>query len=179
MNTRSSKVSLVVIGVVLALGACARQPQATVVDTVADTATDEAAIRGVLDGIASTFNAGRYDEMFALYRDDVVVSPPNAPDLVGKQNWRSAMEATIPQNLALNLRFDTQELEVVGDMAYERGTYRMEAADKESGTVLQTVSGRHIHIFKREADGSWKGWRLFENSADPVPAAAATPQAGQ
>ncbi len=158
-----------------------RKPEAAVVEAaVVDVAADQAAIRQVLDQIASSFNAGRYDEMFAQYRDDVVVSPPNAPDLVGKQSWRSAMEATIPQNLALNLRFDTQELEVVGDLAYERGTYRMEAADKESGAVLQTVSGRHIHIFKREADGSWKGWRLFENSADPVPATAATPpQAGQ
>lgn len=169
------------MGIALALGACAPKPEAAVVEaaaveaTVVDVAADQAAIRLVLEQIAGAFNAGRYDEMFARYRDDVVVSPPNAPDLVGKQSWRSAMEATIPQNLALNLRFDTQELEVVGDLAYERGTYRMEAADKESGTVLQTVSGRHIHIFKREADGSWKGWRLFENSADPVPSAAATP----
>jgi ketosteroid isomerase-like protein len=162
------------MGIVLALGACAPKPQAAVVDTAAD----EAAVRQVLADIASTFNAGRYDEMFALYRDDVVVSPPNAPDVVGKQAWRSTMEATIPQNLALDLRFDTQELEVVGDLAYERGTFHMEAADKESGTVLQTISGRHIHIFKRESDGSWKGWRLFENSADPVPAAAAAPQQG-
>ena len=38
----------------------------------------------VLDEVASTFNAGDYDGMFARYRDDVEVSAPGAPDIVGK-----------------------------------------------------------------------------------------------
>jgi hypothetical protein len=45
-----------------------------------------------------------------------------------------------------------------------------------------SIKGRHIHMFKRQPDGSWKGWRLFENSEDPasspVPPPAAAPAAG-
>jgi len=40
----------------------------------------------------------------------------------------------------------------------------------QAGPALQ-LGGRHIHIFRRQPDGSWKGWRLMENSADPATAA--------
>jgi len=158
---------LVCLAMLLTLSAC--QPAAKVVDTAAD----EAAIRRVLDEVASTFNAGNYDGMFALYRDDVVISAPGAPDIVGKPAWREGLKA-LPAGVPLKLRFDTQELEVAGDLAYERGTYAVEAPDT-NGALVEVSGGRHIHIFKREADGSWKGWRLFENSADPAAPAPPPP----
>lgn len=167
MNASRRMLSLGMLCATLALGACAPKVELQVVDTTAD----EAAIRGVLDDITRTFNAGDYDGMFALYRDDVVVSAPGAPDTIGKEAWRTAMAATLPPELGLKLHFHTQELEVAGGLAYERGTYSIDISDKATGAALQSVTGRHIHIFRREADGSWKGWRLFENSADPVPAA--------
>lgn len=159
------------LAITLALGAC--QPH----NAAPNAAADEAAIHKVIDGIASSFNAGDYDGMYARYRDDVVVYPPNAPDIVGKQAWRDAL-AGLPPNATTKLTFNTQELVVGGDLAYERGTYQLELTDKATGNPMGTMGGRHIHIFKREADGSWKGWRLMENSAEPAaPAApAATPK---
>ena len=152
------------LGLVLALSAC--QPRTST--PVADTAADEAAIRKVLDEVASTFNAGNYDAMFALYRDDVVVSSPGVPDIVGKQAWRDSLAASLPPGMAVKMRFDTQEMAVAGDLAYERGTYHIEITDKATGAAVPPMGGRHIHIFKREADGSWKGWRLMENTAEPA-----------
>lgn len=169
MKHRNSIAAAGILGLVLALAAC--QPRTST--PVANTAADEAAIRKVLDDVASTFNAGNYDAMFALYRDDVVVSPPNAPDIVGKQAWRTTLDTTLPPSMAFKMRFDTQELEIAGDLAYERGTYRVETMDKATSAAGPVLGGRHIHIFKREADGSWKGWRLMENTAEP---AVAPPQ---
>lgn len=163
-----------VFGLVLALSACA--PKTMV--PVTDTAADEAAIRKVLDGIANSFNAGDYEGMLALYRDDVVVYPPNAPDVTGKQAWRDGLKTSLPPNAEMKLHFDTQELQIAGDLAYERGLYQISIKDKATGTVAPPLGGRHIHIFRREADGSWKGWRLMENSAEPA-AAAAAPAAAQ
>jgi ketosteroid isomerase-like protein len=165
---RLSITAAALLGVMLALGAC--QPRAAA--PVADTAADEAAVRKVLSDITTSFNAGDFDAMFASYRDDVLVSPPNRPDIVGKQAWREGMQNSLPPNVTFNLRFDTQELEIAGDLAYERGTFHMEMTDKATGAAGPVMDGRHIHIFKREADGSWKGWRLMENSAE---AAVATP----
>jgi ketosteroid isomerase-like protein len=112
--------------------------------------------------------------MFALYRDDVVVLPPGGPDIVGKEAWRKGIDA-LPQNVAMKMRFDTKELVVAGDIAYERGTYTIDISDKATATAVQSITARHIHIFKREADGSWKGWRLMENSAEPATATAPPP----
>jgi ketosteroid isomerase-like protein len=58
-----------------------------------------------------------------------------------------------------------------GDLAYERGTFTMAMADKASGASIGSVTNRHVHLFRREADGRWLGWRLIENS----PAAPRTP----
>ena len=66
--------------------------------------------------MSNTFNAGGYDDMFALYRADVVVSAPGAHDIVGKDAWRTFLAASLPPNLAYTLRFDTQEMEVGGDL---------------------------------------------------------------
>ena len=162
---RFAKRTLVSVGclmVVLSLSACDQGPVKVV---VGDKATDEVAIRHLLDEVANTFNAGNYDGMFALYRDDVIVSAPGAPEIVGKAAWREELKA-LPAGQTLRMRFDTKELEIDGDLAYERGTYLVEAKDP-SGAFVPVVEGRHVHIFRREADGSWKGWRLMENSADP------------
>ncbi|MEP7311961.1 MAG: DUF4440 domain-containing protein [Pseudomonadota bacterium] len=134
--------------------------------TAQDTAADEAQIRQVLGEIASTFDAGDYDGMFARYLDDVIVSSPGQPDIVGKPAWQQAMKSSLPPNVGMKLHFDTQELVVAGDLAYERGTYALQVSDKANGAELAKIGGRHIHIFKRQADGQWKGWRLFENSPD-------------
>jgi len=142
-----------------------------------DTSTDEAAIRKSLDEIARAFNAGDYDAMFAQYMDDVLVSAPGQPEIVGKAAWKAGL-ANLPQNVNLSMRFDTVELTVSGDMGYERGTFTMDMADKASGAKVGSVTNRHVHIYRRQPDGRWLGWRLIENSPDappPIPPDPAAP----
>jgi ketosteroid isomerase-like protein len=154
----------------LTLTAC--QP-ASVAEPV-DTSADEAAIRHVLDEIVRTFNAGDYDAMFALYEDDVRVYPPGAPEIGSKTAWREALATGLPGDLTLRMRFDTEELVVDGDLAYERGTYHVEAAPLGTNAMVPLTTARHIHIFRRQADGEWKGWRLFESNSEATPATLPT-----
>lgn len=135
---------------------------------VQDVAADEAAIRGVLDEIARAFNAGDYDGMFAQYADDVLVSAPGAPLIIGKAAWREGLK-NLPQGVTLVMRFDTEELAVSGDLGYERGTFTMDIFDKPGGTRQGSLVNRHVHIFRRGADGRWLGWRLMENSEEGAP----------
>ena len=58
----------------------------------------------------------------------------------------------------------------LGDLAYEHGTYTLKMTDKASGKTLQDVKNKHIHIMKRQADGSWKTWRMMVSSAESAPA---------
>ncbi len=69
----------------------------------------------------------------------------------------------------MKVAFSTEEVEVFGDLAYERGTYTLQVLDKTDGQVTQEIENRHVHIFRRQADGSWKTWRMIVNEATPTP----------
>ena len=179
-NKAQVSMAAVVTTLVIAVVLAACQPKVQVVDTAAD----QAAVRKVLDEVSRTFDAGDYEAMLALYREDVIVSATGAPDTVGRDAWREGLKM-LPPSVKLKLRFDTKELEIAGDLAYERGTFSVTAVDPAGGADQTVFDGRHIHMFKREADGSWKGWRLFEiqdksllrpDAVTPVtPAAASAP----
>lgn len=158
------------------LGVAGCQPQ-TETAAAPDRAADEAAIRAVLDGIATDFSDGKLEEMFSYYQDDVLVSAPGAPDIIGKAAWRESIDASLPQDMDMDLAFTTEELEISGDLAYERGTYAITVTDPAAPDQAMRIGGRHIHIFKRQPDGSWKGWRLMENSADPATSPVPPPPA--
>ena len=168
---------LVAIAAILLSGAGCR-PADPVPDPVPDPSVDEAAIRGVLDAIATDFNAGRIEDMLSRYQDDVIVSAPGAPDTHGRAAWRETLATSLPAGVPMTLRFDTEEIAIDGSLAYERGTYVLEVAAPDGAAPPMKIGGRHIHIFRRQGDGSWKGWRLMENSADPAtaPTAAVAPR---
>lgn len=132
-----------------------------------DRAADEAEIHNLIDGIAGSFKTGDMEQVLAVYSDDVLVLGIDQPDVAGKDAFRKIL-AEQPKDVTINVRMDTKELEIAGDLAYERGTYTVEISSKASGALLQTVTNRHIHIFKRQPDGRWKAWRLMENAASPA-----------
>jgi ketosteroid isomerase-like protein len=127
-----------------------------------DRAADEAEIHKLLDGIAGSFKTGDMEQVLAVYADDVLVLGIDQPDVAGKDAFRKVL-ADQPQDVTINVRMDTKELEIAGDLAYERGTYTAEISSKATGALLQTVTNRHIHIFKRQPNGHWQAWRLMEN----------------
>ncbi len=55
------------------------------------------------------------------------------------------------------------------------GSFTVEAQDPKTQAWAPVATARHVHIFKRQSDGSWKGWRLMENSADPATALVPPP----
>ena len=127
-----------------------------------DRAADEAEIHKLLDGIAGSFKTGDMEQVLAVYADDVLVLGIDQPDVAGKEAFRKVL-AEQPKDVTISVRMDTKELDVVGDLAYERGTYTAEISSKATGELLQSVTNRHIHIFKRQPNGHWQAWRLMEN----------------
>ncbi len=132
-----------------------------------DRATDEAEIHELIDSIAGSFKTGDMDQVLSIYADDVLVLGIDQPDVAGKDAWRTVL-ADQPKDVTINVHMDTKELEIAGDLAYERGTYTAEISSKATGALLRTVTNRHIHIFKRQPDGHWKAWRLMENATSPA-----------
>jgi ketosteroid isomerase-like protein len=78
------------------------------------------------------------------------------------------MYGGLMEKAAMNVHFSTAEVVIAGDLAYERGTYTLRVTDKASGLTLQDVKNKHVHIMRRQPDGSWKTWRMMVNSAGPA-----------
>lgn len=143
------------------LWGCATSP-------AANPRADEAAIRQLLASVESQINAGNIGFVNVFAKDAAIIAP-GAPDIEGYDAIRAMYEGLMKQD-SMTVHFSTEEVAVAGDLAYEHGTYTLRIADKKTGRVLQDVKNNHIHILKRQPDGSWKTWRMMVNSAEAPPA---------
>jgi uncharacterized protein (TIGR02246 family) len=129
---------------------------------------DEAAVRQTIAGLEQRINQG--DIGFVnVFANDAVIIAPSAPDIVGLDAIRKMYTDLMKQD-AMTVHFSTEEVAVTGDTAFERGTYTLRITDKTTGRVLQDAKNKHVHIFKRQPDGTWKTWRMMVNSAESGPA---------
>jgi uncharacterized protein (TIGR02246 family) len=142
---------------------CASNPSASAAER---TKADEAAIRRTITELEQRINRG--DPGFvSIFAKDAVIIAPAAADVVGFDAIQ-AMYSGLMKQASMTVHFSTDEVAVAGDLAYERGTYTLKITDKASGRVLQDVKNKHLHIMKRQQDGTWKTWRMMVNSAKPA-----------
>lgn len=131
----------------------------------ADTHADEQAIRGQVDQWLKLVKAKDSVAIAALYAEDGAIMPPNAPIGKGRaaiqQTWASLMATP-----GFDLTFVPEQIIVSssGDMALDRGTYKLAVAPK--GTV-QTDTGKYVVVW-RKIGSDWKAAADIFNSDLPV-----------
>lgn len=152
----------VVLAFVILLESCgtATPPRLTV-----SKAAEEGAIRQMLAGVEKRINAGDLGFVEAFAKDAIIVAP-GSPDVSGVEAI-TAMYSGLLKQASVKVHFSTEEITIADDLAVERGTYSMVVADRASGRTLQDVKNKHIHILRKQPDGSWKTWRMMVNSAEP------------
>jgi uncharacterized protein (TIGR02246 family) len=165
---------LATVCLLLALSACAGKTDAPSVSQDTRQA-DEAAVRTLLANIQSSFNAGNLDDFMPVFADDAVLMAQGLPNVVGAPAIRAVYEGALSQ-MDIKTVFNTEEIQVFGDLAYERGTYILKLSEKGSGKSLGEVNNRHVHVFRKQSDGRWKTWRMMTNSAEAAPAPPAAAQ---
>jgi uncharacterized protein (TIGR02246 family) len=156
---------LPVASMVIVLSGCSSNPAATRAGPERAKA-EEAVIRRTFADLEERINKG--DPGFVdIFAKDAVIIAPAAPDVVGFDAIRT-MYTSMMKQVSMAVHFSTDEVAVAGDLAYERGTYTLKITDKASGRVLQDVRNKHLHILKRQPDGTWKTWRMMVSSAEPA-----------
>jgi uncharacterized protein (TIGR02246 family) len=118
-----------------------------------DTGADEQAIRGHVGRWLQLVAAKDAAGIAELYAEDGAVMPPNSPIGKGRaavqQTWASMMGTP-----GFGLTFAPEQILVSssGDMALDRGTYRLTIAPDGS---TQTDTGKYVVVW-RKIGGEWK-----------------------
>ena len=134
----------------------------------ADVEADRAAIEAVREAEGAAFSAENIDAVMDVVTDDIVMMGPNEPLVSGREavrEWANGFTAMF--SITFN-SYETDEIEVAGDLAYERYTAHWTITPKDGSDAVDEIL-KGIHIFRRQADGSWKIARDIWNSDEPVP----------
>lgn len=124
--------------------------------------SDADAIALLRQRIRDAENTGDADAIVALMTDDVVAMVPSAPVLEGREACAAFVRETLAGLLeAFDRRVDyaSAETTVMGDAAYDRGTFTIECLLREDGS-RSTAAGKYLWLLRLEA-GGWRIARLI------------------
>ena len=110
--------------------------------------------------------AGDSAMMMSQWTDDIVLLPPAGPIQRGRRMIADGFRGVENPNL-LDYVLDIQEVKVVGDHAFQWGTYRYSLLPREGAETVR-ISGKIMRILQRQPDGSWKIHRGM-TTVDPPP----------
>jgi uncharacterized protein (TIGR02246 family) len=140
------------LGLLLLLAACPTPSTST------DTAADEQALRGIVDGMNTALGAQDDSLIASVYATDAVLMPPKAPRVVGRANVRAFFAAIWPVKASLS--FVPGTVRITGDQAVMEGTWVWSMPGRH-GTVDD--HGNFIIVWHR-TDTSWEVTQDIWNS---------------
>lgn len=153
-----SKASLLLI---FALAACTTKDSGKADTTKSDSANTAAAssddaARDAIGAVRSGWKdaADKKDSaaVAAYYEDDAVMATSEGPAVTGKDNIVKALGRMV--SLTKINSIDSKQLVVMGDNAYDYGTFDEEGPDATGKTTKR--SGYYVVTLHKQADGSWK-----------------------
>ncbi len=151
----------------LFLVSCGSGTQAPVEPAVQDTTeADVAAITAMMQRLDTAVSSGDVGTLLAMYTDDSVRMGPNEPVEAGIEAIRAGVQEFFDQNTA-QLTTVIEDIEVSGDLAFARTSYKQTTTIKESGETSEEV-GKWLLVYKRQADG-WKIYTEAWSSDSPPP----------
>ena len=128
---------------------------------------DVQAIHTVRERTMLAENTGDADFFDSACTADIVVMPPNMPAVVGRQAAVGFMREFLSQ-FDLSIRYVSEETQIHGDIAFDRGTYSQSLTPKAGGASVPE-KGKFFWLYSRGSDGYWKMSRVIWNASEPSP----------
>ncbi|MFC1540841.1 SgcJ/EcaC family oxidoreductase [Candidatus Latescibacterota bacterium] len=129
-----------------------------------DTESDIEAIENIQNLFERAFNENNINMLMALYTDDAIVMPPNAPTIYGKEAIRNFYQYI--EEEIFDITYPADEVQVFGDLAFRRGTLKGTWKAKE-GEESGVSNNKGLVLLRRQSDGSWKISHAIFNSNQP------------
>ena len=98
--------------------------------------------------------ANDVEMMTSQWTDDFVLLQPAAPIMRGRAAIAEAFRSVESPKI-VSYVLDIQEVQVLGDHAFQWGTYRYGMRPRSGGETVHT-NGKIMRILQRQADGAWK-----------------------
>jgi uncharacterized protein (TIGR02246 family) len=106
------------------------------------------------------------DKMMSQWADDIVLLQPVGPIMRGRAAIAEAFEGVQSPEI-VEYELDMQEVMLLGDYAFQWGTYHYGMRPRTGGDTMHT-SGKLMRILQRQPDGAWKIYRGI-STIDPLP----------
>ena len=120
---------------------------------------DSAAIRRAIEQAHAAFAAAEVrkdvDAMLQAWSDDIVLMPPGREPLHGRESVADYL-SPLPtsRHRVLSERFETVDLRIAGDSAYEVG--HVTGEEQAPGAPVSRYRTKYLSVWKRQPDGSWR-----------------------
>jgi uncharacterized protein (TIGR02246 family) len=115
---------------------------------------DRAAIRSTTAELLAAVNASDPDRVLALWREEGILMPPHHPVVHGHAALREYFRELFRRS-TLTFQFTSSDIQLFGDLAVERLSYTATVLPMTGGTPANDV-GKGLHVYLRDAGGSWK-----------------------
>lgn len=106
------------------------------------------------------------DTLVSLWSDDIVTLTQGEPPVIGKDANRAAISRLREESSEVQITdyiLSFNEVKIVGDWAFEWGTYSGTVKPVAGGDAIRTT-GKVIRVLKKDTDGSWKIARAMYDS---------------
>jgi uncharacterized protein (TIGR02246 family) len=110
----------------------------------------DSTIRGLTQDLCTAFNTGNYDQWAALFASEAQLMPPNHEFVQGLKAIERQMRE-LGEGGHHDLRFETAQITVAGDIAIEIGRYSVAVSQGNGTTVPQR--GKYLRVWRRL--GAW------------------------
>jgi uncharacterized protein (TIGR02246 family) len=150
----------------VALVGCASAP------TAHSTAADEAAIAAFNKSYLQAINDGDAAALASLTDDDHMAIFNGGPPLAGKKANVDAMARAFERTKIVE-RWTPLETVIDGDLAFQRGTFTVDATPKAGGPTTHSA-GNFLRIYRRQPNGEWRMTRDTFNATPPPTRPGAT-----